>query len=62
MNETCLEVDGGDVVTGTGKDLLSFLGCASCPVAALPLPQVRPLRRARERESAARFTYDSAVC
>ena len=49
MNETCLEVDGGDVVTGTGRDLLSFLGCATCPVVALPQPQVRPLRRARER-------------
>ena len=49
MNETCLEVDVEDVVTGTGRDLLSFLGCATCPVVALPLLQVRPLRRARER-------------
>ena len=60
VNETCLEVDVEDVVTGTGRDLLSFLGCATCPVAALPLLQVRPLKRVRE--SAARFTYDSVVC
>ena len=48
VNKTCLEVDGGDVVAGTGRDLLSFRGCATCPVAALPLPQVRPLRLAQE--------------